>query len=36
MTPGALGAAGAANAIAPEALRDIVLRVGYRLATPGG
>jgi hypothetical protein len=31
-TPGALRAPGPGNAIDPDALRDIVLRVGYRLA----
>ncbi|MFF9120455.1 neuraminidase-like domain-containing protein [Streptomyces massasporeus] len=36
VTAGALGGAAAPNAIAPDALRDIVLRVGYRLAATGG
>jgi hypothetical protein len=35
VTPGALAAASTATALSPDALRDVVLRVGYRLATPG-
>jgi hypothetical protein len=34
VTPGALATPGAAGTLSPEALRDVVLRVGYRLATP--
>ena len=34
VTPGALAGSGAANALSAEALGDVVLRVGYRLATP--
>jgi hypothetical protein len=36
VTAGALSGAGAADAIAPDALRDVVLRVGYALAATGG
>ena len=36
VTAGALGAPGDGNAMNPDALRDIVLRVGYRLAATGG
>jgi hypothetical protein len=36
VTPGMLGAPGAANAMDPDMLRDIVLQVGYRLAATGG
>jgi len=28
------GALGSATALSPEALRDVVLTIGYRLATP--
>ena len=36
MTPGALGVPGDGNAMDQDSLRDVVLQVGYRLATPGG
>ena len=36
MTSGALGVPGDGNAMDQDSLRDVVLQVGYRLATPGG
>jgi len=32
--PGALSTPGAASTLSPDRLRDVILRVGYRLATP--